>query len=119
MPALRRPAHGEVHAGVIVAGLVVAVGLAWWFAQGESSRAAPTATDGGTVQAPAATNATTAAKTEQTPAGVDAAGKPLYRWIDAAGVVHFTDVAPADRPYSQVDIDPERNVVESPVTPEP
>lgn len=36
---------------------------------------------------------------------------PLYRWVDAAGVVNISDHPPRGRPYTVVRIDPNRNVV--------
>jgi hypothetical protein len=35
----------------------------------------------------------------------------LYRWRDAKGQLHVTDVAPADRPYETVRYNPDTNVV--------
>lgn len=41
----------------------------------------------------------------------------LYKWRDANGRVHVTDVPPADRPYETVRYDPNTNVVPSGSTP--
>ena len=35
----------------------------------------------------------------------------LYKWRDAKGGLHITDVPPADRPYETVRYDPNQNVV--------
>ena len=46
----------------------------------------------------------------------------LYKWRDAKGGLHVTDVAPTDRPYETVRYDPNTNVVPSvmpPGTPPP
>ncbi len=37
--------------------------------------------------------------------------RPLYRWRDDAGVLNVGDRPPPDRPYEQVDIPLDRNVV--------
>jgi len=101
----------------MAAGVIGALALAWWFAQSEpalSSRSppgAPTAAAAPTgAEAPVAVGGATTGASE----GPE---KPLYRWTDTSGVVHFTDVAPADRPYVRVDVDPERNVVRFPAEP--
>jgi hypothetical protein len=41
----------------------------------------------------------------------------LYRWKDAKGGVHVTDVAPSDRPYETLHYDPKTNVVPTVVPP--
>lgn len=119
-----RRARGEVHPGLIVAGVVAALALAWWLARPDSTWVAQSmrervSTPGRTGEKdsrllPAAPSEAVAG----TEAGVEDANKPLYRWTDQAGVVHFTDVAPSDRPYVQVDVDPERNVVKFPDPPD-
>ena len=46
----------------------------------------------------------------------------LYKWRDAKGGLHVTDVPPTDRPYETVRYDPNTNVVPSmlpPGTPAP
>ena len=111
--------RGDVHPGLVAAGLVAALALAWWFAR--SDAALPARSPG---LAPAARASTPGIETPARPGAPAAAAsqgpaKPLYRWTDAAGVVHFTDVPPADRPYVEVDVDPERNVVRTPATPTP
>lgn len=45
------------------------------------------------------------------------ASPPLYKWRDAKGQLHVTDVAPADRPYETVRYDPNTNVVPAYGTP--
>lgn len=98
----------------MIAGLLVALALAWWFARADTQvpnqpTAAATSVAGEDVPA-----------SEQGPGpGSDAAAKPLYRWTDDAGVVHFTDVPPGDRAYVEVDVDPDRNVVTFPPPVEP
>jgi hypothetical protein len=50
------------------------------------------------------------------------AAPPLYKWRDAKGGLHVTDVPPTDRPYETVRYDPNVNVVPSvmpPGTPPP
>lgn len=37
----------------------------------------------------------------------------VYRWRDAAGVLQVTDTPPADRPFEEVRINPDTNVVPS------
>jgi len=37
----------------------------------------------------------------------------VYRWRDAAGVLHITDTPPTDRSFEEVRIDPDTNVVPS------
>ena len=61
----------------------------------------------------------TGSRNEAIASRTDGESKPLYRWTDAAGVVHFTDVPPTLRPYVQVDVNPDRNVIQSPAPPEP
>jgi hypothetical protein len=41
----------------------------------------------------------------------------LYRWKDAKGALHVTDVPPADRPYETLHYDPNTNVVPTVVPP--
>jgi uncharacterized iron-regulated membrane protein len=41
------------------------------------------------------------------------ANPALYKWRDANGQWHVTDVAPADRPYETVVVDPRQNAVPS------
>lgn len=41
----------------------------------------------------------------------------LYKWRDAKGQVHVTDVPPKDRPYETVKYNPNTNVVPSVVPP--
>jgi hypothetical protein len=41
----------------------------------------------------------------------------LYRWRDAQGGVHVTDVAPTDRPFETLHYDPKTNVVPTVVPP--
>ena len=41
----------------------------------------------------------------------------LYRWKDAKGGVHVTDVPPTDRPYETLHYDPNTNVVPTVVPP--
>ena len=43
----------------------------------------------------------------------------LYRWRDAKGQTHVTDVPPTDRPYETLHYDPRTNVVPSVVPPPP
>ncbi len=43
----------------------------------------------------------------------------LYKWKDANGRLHYTDVPPPDRPYEKVQIDPNTNVLPSGVGPVP
>ncbi len=111
-----RQVRGEIHPGMVAIGLVAALAGAWWLAQGGTSspavvRAAAVAED-----APARTSSATNAPDADAEA---ATGKPLYKWTDAAGVVHFTDVPPSDRPYVEADVRPDRNVVRTPGVPEP
>ncbi|MFO1517683.1 MAG: DUF4124 domain-containing protein [Lysobacterales bacterium] len=42
---------------------------------------------------------------------LDAAPPALYKWRDAQGQLHVTDVPPTDRPYETVRYRPELNVV--------
>lgn len=42
---------------------------------------------------------------------LDAAPPALYKWRDAQGQLHVTDVPPKDRPYETVRYDPKLNVV--------
>ena len=37
----------------------------------------------------------------------------VYRWRDAAGVLQLTDTPPTDRPFEEVRINPDTNVVPS------
>jgi len=39
------------------------------------------------------------------------ASPPLYKWRDARGHLHVTDVPPTDRPYETVRYNPNTNVV--------
>ncbi len=41
----------------------------------------------------------------------------LYRWKDAKGALHITDVAPTDRPYETLHYDPNTNVVPTVIPP--
>ena len=41
----------------------------------------------------------------------------LYRWKDAKGGLHITDVPPTDRPYETLHYDPNTNVVPTVVPP--
>ena len=41
----------------------------------------------------------------------------LYRWKDARGALHVTDVPPPDRPYETLHFDPNTNVVPTVVPP--
>jgi hypothetical protein len=41
----------------------------------------------------------------------------LYKWKDAKGGVHVTDVPPTDRPYETLHYDPNTNVVPTVVPP--
>ncbi len=41
----------------------------------------------------------------------------LYKWKDAKGGVHITDVAPTDRPFETLKYDPNTNVVPTVVPP--
>jgi Domain of unknown function (DUF4124) len=41
----------------------------------------------------------------------------LYRWKDAKGGLHVTDVPPTDRPYETLHYDPDTNVVPTVVPP--
>lgn len=43
----------------------------------------------------------------------------LYKWHDAKGQLHVTDVPPTDRPYEAVRYDPNTNVVPTVVPPPP
>ncbi len=107
----RRRNRGEIHPGLLVAGVIAALGLAWWMARSDAS--APTRSPGDPAISVAGSPAV--ARADVGPTETDGPEKPLYQWTDAAGVVHFTDVAPADRPYKRVDVDPNRNVVRSPL----
>lgn len=109
----KRAARGEIHPGVLIAGLVVAVALAWFFARTDP------VPDGRPALAPMASKTAGAEQARSDRATTTGPARPLYRWTDAAGVVHFTDVAPQDRPFVEVDIDPERNVIRSTDTYEP
>ncbi len=45
------------------------------------------------------------------------AAPTLYKWRDAEGQLHVTDVPPKDRPYESVKYDPNSNVVPSMASP--
>jgi len=51
------------------------------------------------------------------PVSPQAAGAVLYKWHDAKGGLHVTDVPPSDRPYETVRYDPNVNVVPSVMPP--
>lgn len=103
----RRGACGEIHPGVLIAGLLVAVALAWYFARTDP------VPDGRPALAPLASEPAGAVAAGADRGGTSGPARALYRWTDAAGVVHFTDVPPPDRPFVEVDINPERNVIRS------
>lgn len=42
---------------------------------------------------------------------IESAPPALYKWRDAKGQLHVTDVPPTDRPYETVRYDPKTNVV--------
>jgi hypothetical protein len=81
---------GNIRLGwAVVAGLAAGIALAWWLA-----RDAPG--DAGERQA----------RAEQA-AATEAAKSVLYRWTDAAGVVHVTaDPPPPGQGYETVDFEP-------------
>ncbi len=116
--------RGEVHPGLLVAGVVVALAFAWWLARPESAGVAQSkreeiSTPGRAGEKPYRSLPAVPPEARVEPeAGLEDANRPLYRWTDQGGVVHFTDVAPTDRPYVQVDVDPERNVVRFPEPPD-
>lgn len=76
-------------AWAIVAGAIGAGVLTWWLAREEQGKAA--AGDGTRVA-------------QASPTGAASAGPVLYRWRDDAGVVQVTDLPPADRAYTVVDV---------------
>ena len=84
----------------IAAGLVLGAGIGWWSLQRDrpgaaADRAGAPATDPGA-----------AAGT-----GAETSGPRLYRWRDDAGTLHITDRPPEDRPYEEVKIRADQNVV--------
>ena len=117
--ASRGRARGEIHPGLIAAGLLVALGLAWWFARPEAGRDARAVTGSASADEHAAAGPSTSARAPASASSAAGPIKPLYRWSDSDGGVHFTDVAPTDRPYVQVDVNPDRNVVKLPAPVEP
>lgn len=99
--------RGEIHPGVMVGGVLIAIAVAWWFARDPLGPSTADFAEAGEVRARDTSGAGSGAP------AAPAAQKPLYRWQDDEGVVHFTDVAPANRAYTEVSIDPETNVVPS------
>ncbi len=97
-----------------MAGVIAALGLAWWLARSDASAPTRSPADPAISGAPGA-GSPFDARADVGPTETGGPEKPLYQWTDAAGVVHFTDVAPTDRPYKRVDVDPNRNVVRSPL----
>lgn len=83
----------------IVAGLAIGGGLGWWWLKQDRATAAPAP-----VQAAA-------------PTAAESAGPRLYRWRDAAGTLQVSDVPPADRPYEEVKIRSDQNIVPLSETP--
>ncbi len=102
-----------------MAGLLIALGVAWWFARDTSSRPDPSRSDGSISEVTAAPKKAEPRSADARRSDEASQPKPLYRWTDAAGVVHFTDVPPPDRPYVEVDVNPDRNVIRLPSPVEP
>jgi hypothetical protein len=84
----------------IAAGLALGAAIGWWSLQRDRDR--------GPVD-PAGTT-TGVAGTAGNP-GADAPPPRLYRWRDDAGTLHITDRPPAGRPYEEVKIRADQNVV--------
>jgi hypothetical protein len=80
----------------IAAGLALGAAIGWWSLQRDRDRSSADP-DG----------APEAART----AGADAPAPRLYRWRDDAGTLHITDRPPAGRPYEEVKIRDDQNVV--------
>lgn len=93
-------------AWAVVAGILGAGALAWWFAREPSAGPAPV---------PPAAQAETDGAPQQSP------GPSLYRWRDEAGVVQITDIPPRDREYTLVDVAAleRRNVIDPDPVPSP
>lgn len=87
----------------IVAGLALGAGLAWWSTHRDSLPDDAIPPPPFPVRADLPGGAAPPADKSQP--------RPLYRWRDAQGVLQVTDVPPTDRPYEQVRIRDDRNVV--------
>ncbi|MEP6483232.1 MAG: DUF4124 domain-containing protein [Rudaea sp.] len=87
--------QGRINSILLLSTLTLAVAGAWWYF------APDTLPDAVRHHLPAS------AKSNPT----------LYRWKDAKGGVHVTDVPPADRPYETLHYDPKTNVVPTVVPP--
>lgn len=99
MPA-RADCRGGASSWLLGALALTAAALAWWYYLPD------------TLPAPLKSIAPVSPK----------AAPALYKWRDAKGGLHVTDVPPADRPYETVRYDPNVNVVPNvlpPGTPPP
>ncbi|MDR3389294.1 MAG: DUF4124 domain-containing protein [Rudaea sp.] len=86
------PPRGRTFAWLLALLAIVGAGAWWYFAPGS---------------VPAPLRAMLPASPRAAPA--------LYKWRDAKGGLHVTDVPPPDRPYETVRYDPNVNVVPSAV----
>jgi hypothetical protein len=79
----------------IVAGLAAGIALAWWLSR----------------EPEAAAEAKRARAEQAAAANVEDARPVLYRWTDAAGVVHVTDEPPPrSQRYDKVDVQPREGI---------
>jgi hypothetical protein len=79
----------------IVAGLAAGIALAWWLSR----------------ESPDAAEAKQARAEQAAAANAEDARPVLYRWTDAAGVVHVTqEPPPRGRRYEKVDVQPREGI---------
>jgi hypothetical protein len=79
----------------IVAGLIAGIALAWWLSR----------------ESPAETRAKQARAEQAAAANAEDARPVLYRWTDAAGVVHVTQSPPPrGRRYEKIDVQPREGI---------
>jgi hypothetical protein len=81
-------------AWVIVAGLALGIGVAWWLGR-----------------EPAAKSEAKQRRAEHAAAEMARDARPsLYRWRDEAGTLQITDKPPKDRSFERIDRDPDRAI---------
>jgi hypothetical protein len=84
----------------IAAGLALGAAIGWWSLQRDRDRSPSGSSAAATGSPGPAANS-----------GTDAPTPRLYRWRDDAGTLHITDRPPEDRPYEEVKIRADQNVV--------